>query len=50
VTTARHLPAPDEAKKLIVLFGVFAGNFAMNVCAPVWRAHPKLAPEGWPLT
>lgn len=50
VTTARHVTPADEGKKLIVLFGVFAGTFAMNVCAPVWRAHPKLAPEGWPLT
>jgi hypothetical protein len=50
VTTARHVPAAEDGMKLIILFGVFAGRFAINICAPVWRAHPTLAPEGWPLT
>lgn len=43
---ARSAPDPN-AKQLVTLFGVFSGTFARHVCAPVWRAYPALAPEGW---
>ena len=48
VATARSM-GTEDARRLITLFGIFSGTFGRHVCAPVWRAYPKLAPEGWPL-
>jgi hypothetical protein len=49
VRIARQELVAEDAKVVIAAFGVFAGNFAMHICAPVWRKHPQLAPDGWPL-
>jgi hypothetical protein len=40
---------PARFEALFLHIGGFRDKFAMNICNPVWKSFPDLAPEGWPL-
>lgn len=49
VADAREALDEEEARRIIVPYGQFLGTVGGDLCRPMWKAYPRLAPPGWPL-
>jgi len=49
VSWARHDLEKAHLTPVLRHYGGFVGNFAINICDPVWGSFPDLVPEGYPL-